>query len=106
MVGALLISADGKEESIEIAPGISLMEGALFNGVEGIDADCGGELACATCHVYVAAEWRDRVPPPSGDELDMLGYALDTDERSRLSCQIKMTPELDGLIVTIPAVQK
>jgi 2Fe-2S ferredoxin len=106
MVGARFISSDGSEDVIDIAEGMSLMEGALRGGIDGIDADCGGELACATCHVYVAPEWLSRVPPASEDERDMLEYALHTDERSRLCCQIKMAPDLDGIVVNIPLSQK
>ena len=81
------------------------MEGAIRNNVPGIDADCGGACACATCHVYVDDDWVDKLPPPELEENDMLDTAHDLQENSRLSCQIKVTEELDGLIVTTPERQ-
>jgi 2Fe-2S ferredoxin len=81
------------------------MEGAVNNGVEGIDADCGGACSCATCRVELDPTWQDVVPPPSEDEAEMLGLVVDRRASSRLSCQIKMRDILDGLVVHIPASQ-
>lgn len=106
MATVTFISADGGEKALDITDGYSVMEAAVRGGIDGIDADCGGEVSCATCHVHVAADWLERLAPPGDDEQDMLGYAVDTDERSRLSCQIFVTPELDGLVVHIPPTQR
>lgn len=100
------VNADGASRSIEIDDGVSAMEGAVRGGVDGIDADCGGQLSCATCHVHVDAEWLSRLAPPTGDEDDLLGFAAGRDERSRLSCQIVISPELDGLVLHVPATQQ
>jgi 2Fe-2S ferredoxin len=81
------------------------MQAAVFNMVPGIVADCGGNCACATCHVYIAAPWRQRVPEPSTGEREMVECALFVREDSRLSCQVVVTPELDGAIVHLPASQ-
>lgn len=106
MVSITYVEADGTAHRVEAAPGLTVMEGARDNGVPGIHADCGGACACSTCHVYVAAEWIDRLPPRDEIEQDMLEFAWEPDaERSRLTCQIKVTPELDGLIVTLPERQ-
>ena len=105
MVGVRFISADGDEKDLDIAAGVSVMEGAVRGGIDGIDADCGGELSCATCHVHIGADWMDKIPPATEDEKDMLEYAIDTDDTSRLSCQIFLNAELDGLVVKIPERQ-
>lgn len=106
MVSITYVEANGIAHRVEVAPGLTVMEGARDNGVPGIHADCGGACACSTCHVYVAAEWIDRLPPRDELEQDMLEFAWEPDaERSRLTCQIKVTPELDGLIVTLPERQ-
>jgi 2Fe-2S ferredoxin len=81
------------------------MEGAIRNGVPGIEAECGGACACATCHVYVSEEWREKTGEAEPMEQDMLDFAYDVRPSSRLSCQIKVTPELDGLVVTTPERQ-
>ncbi len=81
------------------------MEVAVKNLVPGIEAECGGALACATCHVYVDEAWREAVGGPSEMEEDMLDFAYDVRSNSRLSCQVKMTPELDGLVVNVPEQQ-
>ena len=99
------IEDNGKPHTIELAEGWSLMEGAVKNSVPGIDADCGGACACATCHVYVDPDWTAALPPKSDSEEAMLDFALVTSPNSRLSCQIKVTPELDGLIVRVPVSQ-
>lgn len=95
----------GKEHMIELEDGFSLMEGAVRNGIPGIDADCGGQCACATCHVHVPAEWASLTGTPSEQETEMLDLAPERDETSRLSCQIVMSPELDGIVVRMPESQ-
>ena len=106
MVSITYIEADGTTHKVEVAPGLTVMEGARDNGVPGIHADCGGACSCSTCHVYVAAEWLDRLPPRDDLEQDMLEFAWEPDPvRSRLTCQIRVTPELDGLVVTLPERQ-
>ena len=96
---------DGTEHVVELEDGISVMEGAVRNGLPGIDGDCGGMCACATCHVHVAAEWLDRVGAPGEQENELLDLAPERDEYSRLSCQIAMSPDLDGLVVRMPESQ-
>ena len=95
----------GREHVVEVAPGLTVMEGARDNGIPGIEADCGGACACSTCHVYVDAAWVDRLPKRDAMEEDMLDFASDVRATSRLCCQIRITPELDGLSVTTPARQ-
>jgi 2Fe-2S ferredoxin len=97
--------ANGTEHTIEIANGLSIMEGAVRNMVPGIDADCGGACSCATCMVYVPTEWQDRLPKKESMEDDMLQFSPYVDERSRLSCQINVTDALDGLHVSLPDSQ-
>lgn len=99
-------ATDGSVETIEVAVGDSVMRGARDNMVEGIEADCGGVCACATCHVYVAPEWIERVGPAGADESEMLDCANDPRPNSRLSCQIAMTAELEGLTVFLPESQR
>ena len=106
MTRVTFVSFDGEQDTLDIADGVSVMEGGVRGGVDGIDADCGGELACATCQVHVAADWLDRLAPPSDDERAMLEYAVGVDQRSRLSCQIFIDPSLDGLVVHIPETQR
>jgi 2Fe-2S ferredoxin len=95
----------GAEHRIELDDDISVMEGAIRNGVPGIDADCGGMCACATCHVHVAPEWLELTGPPGPQEEELLDLAPERDAYSRLSCQIAMTPALDGLVVRLPESQ-
>lgn len=99
------VEFNGTEHSVEVADGVSLMEGALGNGVPGIDGDCGGHAACATCHVYVAEGWEDRTGERSDLEAEMLDLADGLAPNSRLACQIKASPALDGLVVRMPATQ-
>ena len=99
------IETNGKEHVIEVAEGMSVMEGAVKHGIPGIDADCGGACACATCHVYVDEAWREKTGSPSPMEEDMLDFGFDVRPNSRLSCQIKVTDELDGLVVSTPERQ-
>ncbi|WP_334174650.1 2Fe-2S iron-sulfur cluster-binding protein [Pseudoxanthobacter sp.] len=99
------ITHDGKPYEVEAAPGSTVMENAVRNDVPGIDAECGGACACATCHVYVDPAWAEAVGPAEPMEEDMLDFAFDVKPNSRLSCQIRVTPELDGLVVRIPERQ-
>ena len=101
------IGHDGAEHKVDVPVGWSLMEGAVRQRVPGIDADCGGACACATCHVYVDPEWLGRIglPQPESQEASMLGFAAAAEPNSRLSCQITMCEELDGLIVRMPEGQ-
>ena len=105
MATITFIEQDGTRHVVEAALGRSLMQAAKDNGVPGILADCGGACACATCHVYVRQEWLARTGAPDGMETDMLEAAEEVRGTSRLSCQIQVTGELDGLIVEIPADQ-
>ncbi len=99
------VSHDGQETSVDVAEGLSVMEGAVRNRVDGIEGDCGGACACSTCHVYVSEDWREKTGAASEMEEDMLDFAFDVQEGSRLSCQIRMTEELDGLVVHLPSRQ-
>ena len=98
------IEYNGTEHQVEVPVGLSVMRGAVNNAVPGIDADCGGECACATCHVYVDPKWLDRIglPGPGSKEASMLSFAAAAEANSRLSCQIKMREELEGLVVRLP----
>ena len=99
------IEHDGTEHAIDVRNGLSVMEGAVKNNIPGIDADCGGACACATCHVYVKDEWLEKTGVRSAMEESMLDFAEGVQDNSRLSCQIKVSDELDGLIVTMPESQ-
>jgi 2Fe-2S ferredoxin len=105
MVKITFIQHNGVEQTVEGLPGMSVMETAIKNQVAGIDADCGGACACATCHVYVEPEWRQQVGSRSPMEEDMLDFAFDVRDSSRLSCQIKVADGLDGLRVRVPEKQ-
>ena len=98
------VEFNGKEHVVDVKTGLSVMEGAVKNNIPGIDADCGGACACATCHVYVDAAWvSDKTGSQSAMEESMLDFAENVEPNSRLSCQIKVTDELDGLVVRMPA---
>ena len=99
------IEDSGKEHETEVPVGWSVMEGAVKNLIPGIDADCGGACACATCHVYVDSAWAAKLPPKSDMEETMLDFAQELQPNSRLSCQIKVVAELDGLVVHTPKSQ-
>ena len=99
------IDNDGTAHTVEAEIGATVMETALKNGVVGIVAECGGACACATCHVYVDEAWREKTGQPEQMEEDMLDFAFDIRPSSRLSCQIKVTAALDGLVVRTPAYQ-
>ncbi len=100
------IEHDGTEHVVDVANGLTVMEGARDNGIPGIEADCGGACACSTCHVYVDEAWVDKLPARDPMEEDMLDFAYEPDpEKSRLTCQIKVTPALEGLVVRLPERQ-
>ncbi|MCL5778008.1 2Fe-2S iron-sulfur cluster-binding protein [Limibaculum sp. FT325] len=99
------IEHNGTEHVVDVAEGLTVMEGAVTNNIPGIDADCGGACACSTCHVYVDPTWVDRLPPREDMESDMLDFAFEPKSNSRLTCQIKVTAELEGLVVTMPEKQ-
>jgi ferredoxin, 2Fe-2S len=99
------IAFDGTRFEIEAENGSTVMENAIKNAVPGIEAECGGACACATCHVYVDENWADVVGEPQPMEEDMLDFAYDVRPNSRLSCQIKVSDELDGLVVSVPERQ-
>jgi 2Fe-2S ferredoxin len=105
MARLTFIQPDGTEQTVEAQPGMTVMEAAKLNLIDGIEAECGGACACATCHVYVDAAWRERTGAPAEMEEDMLDFAFEVRPESRLSCQIKVTEALDGLIVRIPEKQ-
>ena len=95
----------GNSKTIDVENGLSVMEGAIQNDVPGIDADCGGSMACATCHVYVEEKWLDKLSKAEDGEIDMIDMAFEPQKNSRLSCQLIVTNELDGLKVTTPKKQ-
>jgi 2Fe-2S ferredoxin len=101
------IEFNGTQHAVEVPVGLSVMRGAVDNNVPGIDADCGGECACATCHVYVDPDWLDRtgLPAPGSQEASMLSFAAEAKPNSRLSCQVAVTEALDGLVVSMPEGQ-
>lgn len=106
MIQIRFIAADRTARDITCAPGQSLMKAAIEANVPGIEADCGGTLTCATCHVMIDPSWAARLPPPVPDETDMLDFAASAVlPESRLSCQVMLTPELDGLVVHLPPTQ-
>ena len=99
------IEHDGKTHTIEVANGLTVMEGAVQNNVPGIDADCGGSMACATCHVYVKEDWFNKLPKKEDGEEDMLDMAFEPKKNSRLSCQLMVTDQLEGWVVNLPEKQ-
>lgn len=106
MAKIIYIENNGTRHEVEVKPGMTVMEGARDNGVPGIDADCGGACACSTCHVYVDPAWVERLPVKESMEEDMLDFAWNPNpQTSRLTCQIKVTEEIDGLVVHIPERQ-
>ena len=95
----------GSSKTIDVDNGLTVMEGAIQNDISGIDADCGGSMACATCHVYVEEKWFDKISKAEDAEVDMIDMAYEPKKNSRLSCQLIVSDELDGLILTTPAKQ-
>lgn len=106
MVKITFIEASGEEHVVEAKPGHSVMEAAVWEDVPGIEAVCGGACMCATCHVYIDEAWREGLQVQSAEELGLLEDHEDRSDRSRLSCQIKVTQSLDGLVVQLPEVQR
>lgn len=100
------IEHGGQSHDVEVPVGLSVMEGARQNGVPGIDADCGGVGACATCHVYVDDQWRDATGEPGENERELLECATAVESNSRLSCHIAMSDALNGLVVRLPLTQR
>lgn len=105
MINVTFVDHLGTEREVAVEPGGSLMTAAIYNDVPGIEADCGGACACATCHVFIDPAWAERVGPATGDEVDMLSFATDFRPNSRLSCQVKLSEALDGLRVETPVSQ-
>ncbi len=99
------IEHNGTSHQIDVANGLTVMEGAVQNNIPGIDADCGGSMACATCHVYVKEDWFNRIPKKENGEEDMIDMAYEPNKFSRLSCQITVSDEIDGLVVQLPKKQ-
>ena len=99
------ITSDAQVHEIEVQNGLTVMEGAIQNNIPGIDADCGGSMACATCHVYVEEKWLNKLPKAEDAEVDMIDMAFEPKKNSRLSCQLIVSDELNGLIVTTPSKQ-
>ena len=105
MAKITFIQPDGSQQTVDAKNGMTVMEAAKLNNVAGIEAECGGACACATCHVYVDDGWQAKTGKPESMEEDMLDFAFDVREASRLSCQIKVTDALDGLVLRVPAKQ-
>ena len=105
MPNVTYIEHDGTEHRVEVPAGLSVMRGAVDNNIPGIDADCGGECACATCHVFVDPAWLAATGTPGEQEASMLSFAATKQDNSRLSCQIEVTAALDGLVVRLPEAQ-
>jgi len=105
MPRVIFIDAQENQFNADIAVGENLMQGAVDNMIDGILGECGGVMSCATCHCYIDPQWQALIPPPSEREEDMLDMAIEPNEHSRLSCQIKITEELDGLVVRLPKSQ-
>ena len=99
------VEHSGKLHTIQVQNGLTVMEGAVQNNIPGIDADCGGSMACATCHVYVKEEWFNKLPKKEDGEEDMLDMAYEPNKFSRLSCQLTVSNELEGLVVNLPEKQ-
>ena len=99
------IDSSGNSKTVDVSSGLSVMEGAIQNNIPGIDADGGGSMACATCHVYVQEKWLDKLNKIEDGEQDMLDMAFEPKKNSRLSCQLVVSDQLDGLVVNIPSKQ-
>ena len=105
MTKIIYIENNGKEHTVDVQNGLTVMEGAVQNDIPGIDADCGGGMACATCHVYVKEDWLNKLPKKEDGEEDMLDMAFEPKTNSRLSCQLIVSDQMDGLVVNIPSKQ-
>ena len=101
----IFIDKSGNSKSVEVDSGLSVMEGAIQNNIPGIDADCGGSMACATCHVYVEEKWLNKIPKAEDAEVDMIDMAHEPKKNSRLSCQLIVRNDLEGQTVTTPEKQ-
>jgi ferredoxin, 2Fe-2S len=101
----IYIDKSENKKTVEVDVGLTVMEGAIQNNIPGIDADCGGSMACATCHVYVEEKWLDKIPTAEDAEVDMIDMAHEPKKNSRLSCQLIVSDDLDGLTVTTPEKQ-
>ena len=99
------VTHNNEIQTVEVQNGLTVMEGAVQNDITGIDADCGGGMACATCHVYVKEDWLDKLPKKEDGEEDMLDMAFEPKKNSRLSCQLIVSDDLEGLTVNIPSKQ-
>ena len=105
MAKITFIQPDGTQQTVEAKNGMTVMEAAKLNDIAGIEAECGGACACATCHVYVDAAWREKTGKPAEMEEDMLDFAFDVRAESRLSCQLKVSDAIDGLVLRVPSKQ-
>jgi ferredoxin, 2Fe-2S len=105
MLRVTFVSFTGEQCMVDVPPGATLMRAATDNDVRGIDGDCGGNCACATCHVFIESPWAQRLPPRSDREQDMLSFTVDPRPTSRLGCQIRLTEALDGIVVYLPQGQ-
>lgn len=105
MPSVTFIAADGTMQTVEVTAGTNVMQAARDNDVAGIEAECGGACACATCHCYVDPAWVDKVEPASGVEVGMLDCVIDPEPNSRLGCQVQITDALDGLVIRLPKSQ-
>lgn len=103
MTRVIFVSFDGHSQPVDVVPGLTLMEAAVQNGIEGIEGDCGGSCNCATCHVWVDAEWLAVLPPPDATETGLVECLDNARPSSRLCCQIKASADMDGMVLHIPA---
>jgi 2Fe-2S ferredoxin len=106
MVSVTYVTHDGRESSVDVPIGHTLMEGAIENGVDGIEAVCGGNCYCGTCRIYLSSDWLTRLPPAEDDELAMIEASEDAAPNVRLACQVRMTEALEGIRLTTPEFQK
>ena len=105
MAKITFIQPDGSTATVEVPNGLTVMEGAIENDIAGVIAQCGGSCSCSTCHCYVADEWMISLPPPEEEETGLIEFAWEPRESSRLTCQIRVTDEFDGLVLHVPAEQ-
>ena len=103
MIHVVFVQPDGRRDEVQAPVGDSLMDAAVDNGVAGIIGQCGGGCTCCTCHCWVDASWVEKLAKPHRDEVDLLEYAIGLEDNSRLACQIRLSEDLDGLVVTIPS---
>ena len=105
MARITFIQPDGSTTTVEVENGLTVMEGAIENDITGVIAQCGGSCSCSTCHCYVAEDWATVLPPAEDEELGLIEFAWEPRASSRLTCQIRVTDELDGLVLHVPAEQ-